>query len=131
MSQNNVIDFPKKNIRPDVIVPTEDQLEQKMQRVRTEFFSEISDEIIDSIVRKLAVINLPQMIGQEGSIDERDIIILKEAIVSMMCRLTNMPHPLHNHFNDIMTVTPVELENGEVIYSYELVEKDEDNEEEE
>lgn len=124
MSQNNVINFPKQNLRQSITVPSEDEMAQKMLKLRTEIFSEISDEIIDSIVRKIALMNLPDMTGQEGSINEQDVIILREAITAMMCRLTNIAHPLHNHFEKLVKVVPVELENGEVIYSYEIVEID-------
>lgn len=122
MSQDNVINFPKQNLRQSINLPTDDEMKQKMLKLRTEFFSEISDEIIDSVVRKIALMDLPTVTGQEGSINEQDVIILREAITALMCRLSNIDHPLHDHFENIVKVTPVELENGELIYSYEIIE---------
>lgn len=128
MSQNNVISFPKQNLRHNINLPTDDEMNQKMLKLRTEFFSEISDEIIDSIVRKIALMDLPSVTGQEGTINEQDVIILREAIIAMMSRLSNIPHPLHDHFEKLMKVVPVELETGELVYSYEIIEIEKEKE---
>ncbi len=89
--------------------------------MKIEFYNEMADDMIDTIVRQVAALDLNDMIDDEpGVLNEMDIIILRESIVSLMCRLTNLEHPLQPLLKGIMNIKEVVDDSGEVVYTYTL-----------
>jgi hypothetical protein len=123
---NNVLAFPTKNTNVPVVkkpkAVDQKKLLEKANNMKIEFYNEMADDIINSIVRRIAALDLAEMSNVESEderLNEMDIIILRESLVSIMCRLTAVDHPLHKILNQIIDITEVETDEGP-LYSYTL-----------
>lgn len=119
---SNVILFPKQTVRPLPKQISRSKLIEKASTMKIEFYNEMADDMIDTIVRQISALDLNDMIDEDtpGVLNEMDVIIIREAIVSLMCRLTNINHPLQPLLKDLMTVKEVLGEDGDVIFTYTL-----------
>lgn len=91
----NVITFPKDNKRLDVSTTpiTAEDVAKEIEKIKMDFYHEVADELIDSMVRKISSLNL----GEDDIIlQDIDIIFLRETITAFICKLGSIPHPLSN-----------------------------------
>lgn len=115
-----VISFPKSNPRM-ADTPSVDELAEKKRNLKLNFFRDMSDEIVENVVRDIAALELSTIAGTElAELNAKDIIILREALLSIMCRLTNMEHPLHDIIKDLIIAEEGVDEYGEAMYGYTL-----------
>lgn len=122
-----VISFPKTNPRVTEkdIITTEEILEKK-KTLRMNFFKDAADDIVENTVRDIASLELSTLTGRDLSqLQAKDIIMLREALVSIMCRLTDIDHPLHKITENLIISEETVDEYGDAMYGYSFKESDE------
>lgn len=114
-----VLKFPGTNVRADMTaIPTSvEEVIKNVNKMKNAYFSTIAENIVDDVIRSLSVLKL-----EEGSVykplESKDIIILKESIISAMCRVTGLEHPLHEIADQelILSETIRDIEGFDVPY---------------
>ena len=114
-----VISCPKNNPRATADKFTADDLAEKKKNIKMNFFRDTTDDIVENIIRDIAALELSTILGSDlAEINAKDIIILRESILSIMCRLTKMDHPLHDIVDDLIIAEETVDEYGESMYDY-------------
>ena len=108
LDDDNIIQFPLENKRFNMFsIPIDDEeIAENIKKMKLAYFAEISDHIMDDIIRSFSVLNLQEI----NPLDSKDIILIKESMVSALCRVMGLDHPLHNIGNDNIIVTNMEDE---------------------
>lgn len=122
-----VISFPKNNPRiTEQDILTREEMVEKKRNLKLNFFRDAADDVVENIVRDIAALDLATITGGElNDLNAKDIIMLREALLGIMCRLTGMDHPLHRISNDIIVAKEVVDEYGDAMYDYTLKETSE------
>lgn len=115
-----VISFPKNNPRvTEQDILTREDLIQKKNNLKLNFFKDACDDIVENIVRDIASLELSTITGNElAQLNAKDIIMLRESLLAIMCRLTNMDHPLHSISEKLLVSESSVDEYGDAMYSY-------------
>ena len=119
--EGNVIQFPVKNVWvQDVSDATSDLegLPDKVKQARMAYFSAIGDEVADNIVRSLASLKLDERNGETFPLDSRDIVMFKECVISALCRVIGMDHPLHKIEEENIVITQSEDDAYDGFFGY-------------
>lgn len=119
-----VISFPKSNPRAEETLTTEDII-QKKRNLKINFFKDAADDIVENIVRDIASLELSTITnGELAPLQPKDIIMLRESLLSIMCRLTVMDHPLHDIVDELIVSEETFDEYGEPMYGYSFKDKE-------
>lgn len=94
----NVIQFPVKNIRysMDGIPTDEEETLEAVKNLKLSYFNKIAEDIVaytSFIINNNLYHDVDLEDFKEPTI--RDIILLHESIVSVLCRINSIDHPLH------------------------------------
>lgn len=117
-NMDNVIVFPTNNpeLSIDGIALNKQETKEKIKQIKLSFFSSAADEILEHVIRSIGSLGITTT---SKEINTRDIIMLKESIISVMCRLNDVSHPLHKISEDeIMIDTSHEDELDELFFDY-------------
>lgn len=118
---SNIINFPVENKRFDLtnidVMP--DEIAEKIRLIKMTYFSDIADAILDNVIKSISILNLNDD-PDAGMATSTDVIILKEAIIALMCRLVEMDHPLHQIGIDNIVISAYENENENTYFKYEF-----------
>jgi len=112
---DNVITFPKENKRLDVSnTPVSvDEVARAIEKMKLDFYHDVADNLMDHIVQSIGSLNIDGG-GDEIHLREMDIIFLREALTSLMCRLGGVDHPLKNLADAV--VRDVNISEGMIDY---------------
>ena len=119
---NQVLNFPKTHPKFDMTdVPlNQEELQAKLELIRMAFYADVADELLDQIASKIGMLNLNKK-NEDEMIDTfpKDIMLLREVLIGMMCRFSNIDHPTHEVFEKIYDLTEdFDEETGEMMYNY-------------
>lgn len=118
----DVLNFPGRNARLDVsdLPLNAEDMAEKIKLIRTAYYSEIADELLEMIVTKIALLKLNK--NNDDEISEhfpKDIMLLREVLIGLMCRFSGMDHPTHEVFELLYEMTEdYDEESGELLYNY-------------
>lgn len=95
VSMDNVIAFPKENKRLDVSnTPVSvDEVARAIEKMKLDFYHDVSDNLVEHIIQSIGSLNIDG--EDEIRLREIDIILIREVLASLMCRLGGIPHPLN------------------------------------
>ena len=93
---DNVIAFPRENKRLDVSnTPVSvDEVAKVIEKMKLDFYHDVADNIMEHIVQSIGSLNIDGG-GDEIHMREIDIILMREVMTSLMCRLGSISHPLN------------------------------------
>ena len=91
-----VVEFPKKNPRVEPGVLEQASVEDSIKMMKVGKFMVLADAIVDDVLRSIAVLKIEESVDDPQDISHREMIMLKEMIVSMMCKMVSIKHPLHD-----------------------------------
>jgi hypothetical protein len=102
-----IIKFPKENKRFDLsnISMDPEEIAEEIRLIKMAYFSTISDEIVDDVLRSLSMLNLEDTPNETYSVEAKDLILLKESIISMLCKIIGLKHPLHELSEDNIIIS--------------------------
>lgn len=105
---DNIIRFPKENKRYNLsnIPVDEEEIAKNIKLMKMSYFSEVSEEIMDDIMRSLSSLR----IEETAPLQHNDIILIKESIISALCRAVEIEHPLHKIGSDNIIISKIEDE---------------------
>jgi hypothetical protein len=115
---DNIIIFPTNNpeLSIDGIAITQEETKEKIKQIKLAFFSSAADEILENVIRSIGSLGITD---KSKEIETRDIIMLKESIISVMCRITDVSHPLHKISEDeIMIDLNMHEELDDMFFDY-------------
>lgn len=115
--ESNVIVFPIQNKRFDLnkVEVDQDKIAENIKLIKLTYFSDIAEEILDHVVRSISVIGFNSE-EQDGIITSTDIILLKESIIALMCKINGLEHPLHKIAVDNIIIS--RIEDDEEMFKY-------------
>lgn len=124
---DNIFVFPKTNPRfeLDNIEIDHEDIAKKIKLIKMTYFSDIADSILDNVIRSISLLNLNNS-PESGNLTSTDIILLKEAIISTMCKLSGVDHPLHKIAMDNIIINSTEDDADDVYFKYTFKENDEE-----
>jgi hypothetical protein len=70
-------------------------LYKNIEKIKIAYFSDISRAMADDVLRSIGILNLEESPIETYDVTTKDIILLKEAISAVMCRIVGIDHPLH------------------------------------
>lgn len=107
---DNVIQFPVVNKRYDLsnIAVEPEEIAEKIRLMKMAYFSGVADEMVDDTLRSMTMLNLEDSPLDTNPIDSKDIILLKESIISTLCRIIGIYHPLHEVIDENIIVSSIE-----------------------
>lgn len=117
---SNVIKFPVENRRADMSnIPTEpEEIIDKIELIKRSYFSDVSDRILDDVLRSIDVLGLEYSKFDTFDMTSNDHILIKESIISAMCRIVGIDHPLHA-IGDTEIVQHIDVEfDDSTVHSY-------------
>lgn len=118
---DNVVQFPIVNKRFDVsnIALDPEEVADKIKLMKLTYFATMSDEIVEDALRALAQLRLNETPVDTNPIESGDLILLKEAFVSTMCRIVGIEHPLHQIIEDNIVISLEDVDDyDETFYNY-------------
>lgn len=94
---DNVVKFPKENRRLDVsnIALEAEEMIKKIHLMKKGYFASMADNILDDVMRSIGCMDLEETKQETFSLEDSDLIMIKESIIAAMCRIVGMEHPLH------------------------------------
>lgn len=120
---NEILSFPKSHPKFDVSdIPIDpDELKKKLELIRLSFYADVADEILDQVACRIGMLNLKKK--NEAALTDafpKDVMLLREVLIGMMCRFSDIHHPTHDVFEKIYSLTEdFDEESGEMVYNYE------------
>ncbi len=90
-----LIKFPLRNSRTELGF-AQSALEKDIESIKLGKFSMVADEITDDVIRSIQILRLEETVEVSNEIETKDYIMLKEAIVAIMCKIVKIEHPLHD-----------------------------------
>jgi hypothetical protein len=95
---NNVIAFPVENRRLDLsnIGVDEENVYETILKMKKAYFSEVADSIAEDALRSIGCMDLEESKSETYDLILQDQVMIKEAVVSAMCRIVGIPHPFHD-----------------------------------
>jgi hypothetical protein len=119
---NEILSFPKTHPKFDMSdVPLDPvEMQKKLELIRMSFYADIADELLDQVACRIGVLNLnkknePALVAAFP----KDIMLLREVLIGMMCRFSDIKHPTHDMFEKMYDLTEdFDEESGEVMYNY-------------
>lgn len=119
---NNVVKFPKENRRLDVsnIALEPEDVMKKIHLMKKGYFADVADHILDDVLRSIGCLDLEETKFETFPIQDDDLIMIKESIISAMCRIVGIDHPLHQIAkNELLNLREeIDDEYGAVILGY-------------
>ena len=93
---DNVIAFPKENKRLDVAnTPISvDEVAKAIEKMKMDFYHDVADNLMDHIVQSIGSLNIEAGGGQEISLRDVDVILVREVLTALMCKVGGVDHPL-------------------------------------
>jgi len=94
---DNVVKFPKENRRMDVsnIALEPEDVMKKIHLMKKGYFADVADHILDDVLRSIGCMDLEETKHETFPLSDSDLIMIKESIISAMCRIVGIVHPLH------------------------------------
>lgn len=128
---SNIVTFPISNKRFDLenIELDQDDIAEKIKLIKMTYFSDIADSILDNVIRSISLLNLSS--SSENNLTSTDIILLKETIISTMCKLSGLEHPLHKIAIDNIIINGTESDSEDIYFKYTFKESNEKSEKKE
>lgn len=95
VTMDNVIAFPKENKRLDVSnTPVSvDEVAKAIEKMKLDFYHDVADNLMDHVVQSIGSLNIDGG-SDEIHLREMDIILVREVLTALMCRLGGVDHPL-------------------------------------
>ena len=110
----NVIAFPKGNKRLDVSnTPTSiDEVARAIEKMKMDFYHDVADNLMDHVVQSIGSLNIEA--DENVSLKDVDIILVREVLTSLMCKIGKIDHPL-NGLAEVV-VTDLNIQDGAIDY---------------
>lgn len=98
----NIVQFPLVNRRHDVsnIALDPEEVADKIRLMKLSYFNSVTEELVDDVLRSLSTLRLEETPAETTPVTSLDIIMLKETIMAMLCRIVGISHPLHEMAQD-------------------------------
>ena len=115
MPEDNVIKFPDINRRFDVsnIEIEPESVAKKIEEMKLMYFSNVAEAISEDVMRSISILNLDETKFETFDVEPEDMIMLKETIMSIMCRIVGIGHPIQEIAHDELTIMNLELDGYE------------------
>jgi hypothetical protein len=116
-----IIKFPKENVRFDMeAIPTEsEELAEKLEDLRKDYFSKVSDEMTDEVTRLIDALHMEDSKLYRGDPSVQDVIAIKESIMAALYTTLGMAHPMHEIMKDnLVRVEPIGEDDDSVAWFY-------------
>lgn len=115
--------FPVQNRRIDVpgVTALQDALADDVKMMKLAHFAAVSDQILDDALRSISVLKIEGV--DVHDVDQKDLILIKESIVSTLCRMEGMEHPLHRLMEDNLIVNDVSDDDDGITMAYKFREE--------
>lgn len=115
---DNIIKFPIMNPEMNTYAPEDHSKKlETIRNIRLTYFSDISEEIVMNALKSISI-SFDHIDDNLNNAESKDVILLKEAIISIMCRLSGTDHPLHDIIEDELVMFESYDEYDDIILNY-------------
>ena len=116
--ENNVIKFPIENKRADLsnIAIEPEEVFEKIRLMKKSYFSEVAETILDDVLRAVGCLDLEESKFPTHEPEHEDLIMIKESVISLMCRIVGIEHPLHEISKNEIIDTTITDDDGMNLY---------------
>ena len=120
MDDTNIILFPVTNRRHDVtrIAVDPEEVAARIRSMKMAFFAEVADQVVDDTLRSISVLNLEETKAETFPLESRDVILIKEAVISALCRIVGIEHPLHEIGDDNIVISDILQDAEASLFKY-------------
>jgi hypothetical protein len=78
---------------------------EEIRLIKMSYFSTVAEQMLDDTLRSMSMLNLEDGKSETFPIEQSDVILIKESIISGLCRIVGIEHPLHKYLADNLVMS--------------------------